>query len=68
MIDKNGLAALDHPAHAAVEGADLNNALDHLNGAALLIDHNGKRRPLDDRGKHRRVDGEMGDAGMLHLE
>jgi hypothetical protein len=68
MIDEDGSPAFDHTAHAAVEGADLDNALDHLDGAPLPIHDDGEGRSLDDRGQHRRVDGEVGNAGVLHLE
>jgi len=68
VIDEDGLPAFDHPAHAAVEGANLNNTLDHLDGAALLIDDDGECRSLYDRRKHRRIDREVRDAGVLDLE
>jgi hypothetical protein len=68
MIDEDGSPTFDHTAHAAVDGADLDNTLDHLDGAPLLVDDDSEGRSLDDRSQHRRVDGEMGDAGVLHLE
>ena len=68
MIDEDGPAALDHPAHRAVDGRYLHHALDHLNGAALLVDDHGEGCSLDHGGEHWRVDCEVGDAGMPDLE
>ena len=68
MIDEDGLAAFDHPAHRTVGGRYLHHSLDHLDGTALLVDHHGEGRSLDHGGEHRRVDREVGDAGMPDLE
>ena len=48
--------------------ADLHDTLDHLDCAALLIDNYREGRSFDDRSEHWRVDGEMWNAGVLHLE
>jgi hypothetical protein len=68
VIDEHGSAAFDHSEHAAIDGGDLHNALDHLHRATLLIDDDGEGRSFDHGGEHRRVDREMGDSGVLDLE
>ena len=68
MIDEDSPAAFDHPAHSAVHGADLHNALKHLNCASVCIDDHREGGPFDDCREHRRVDREVRDAGMLDLE
>ena len=68
MFDEDGAPALDHPAHTAIESRDLHDALDHLDGAALLVDDHGEGGSLYDGGKHRSVDREMRDSRVLHLK
>jgi len=68
MIDEDGLPTFDHSAHAAVKGTDLNNTLDHLDGAALLINDDGECRSFHDRGQHRRIDREVRNPGVPDLE
>jgi hypothetical protein len=68
VIDEDRATAFDHAGHTAVDCADLHHALNHLDGAAMLIDDDRESRSLDDGGEHRRVDREVGDAGMLDLE
>jgi hypothetical protein len=68
MIDEYGSSALDETGHAAGSRADLDDTLDDLNGAAVLVDDDRERCALDDRSQHRRVHSEMRDAGVLDLE
>ena len=68
MIYEHGPSAFDDAAHAAVGCSYLHRSLDHLHRAALLIDNDGEGRAFDHCGKHRRIDGEMGNTGMLDLE
>lgn len=68
MIDEDSPSALDHPVHAAVERSHLDHTLDHLNRAPLLVDDHREGRAFDHRGQHGRVDGEVGNARVLHLE
>jgi hypothetical protein len=46
----------------------LDDALNHLNGAAVLFDDNGEGGSLDHSGQHRSVNCKVRDACMLDLE
>jgi len=68
MIDEDGPTAFDDLPHAAGDRRDLHGALDDLDSAALVVDDDGKGRSFDHGRKHRRVDREVRDAGVLNLE
>jgi hypothetical protein len=68
VVDEYRTAAFDEPAHSTIGGGHLNRTLDHLHGAAVLIDGDRERRALHDGGEHWCIDGEMRNPGVLDLE
>ena len=58
---------LDQPPHIAARGADFDQPVGHLHGAAFLIDNHGKAGALDDRGQHWCFDRKMRHARVANL-